>query len=318
MIDRFIYTRMVSWDNIASLCRSNPYNEIYVDSIESPMPPTVDRIPLRVIHPVKNIVSENHSNNETTTKTAITITPNIKERDQEKSEKAEKAEKARGKCKEIDPIVLNLSDTVELYFNSSYSAKKQLECEEAVRIESHLNDLYKSESGRSRGWTKVGLEALIQPRCASGGDIKELSKSNKAFPWPLVADDKLYSAFLDFICVAKQIRCAVWFDEDKHVVVFPAADNKEVDKTNLPLYNISSNGVLLSLKINKNDELIQYCDANGWILMPPASIFHTLSTLTLSELESVGTKLGCVDLNGNKKERIAKLASYKLRQRLLE
>jgi hypothetical protein len=67
--------------------------------------------------------------------------------------------------------------------------------------------------------------------------------------------------------------------------------------------------------VQNGQDLLDYCDRNKWILMPPHSVFHTLSTLTLSELESVGNKLG-VALDGTKKERVAKLARCKLRSRL--
>ena len=296
---------MVSWENIANACQTNPYHSICVDSIPIPSPNTIDRYPLLTQTNPQNVVQ---------------MQPTQKPRIETPVQNLIQKGILKGiDRREIDPILLNMHDTIELYDSSSYAARKQLECEEAIRIEGLLKDLYKSESGRSRGWTKVGLESLIQARCASGGDIKELSKSKKAFPWPLVADDKLYSAFLDFLCLAKNIRCAVWFEDEKHVVVYPAADRIGVDaasKLKFPLYNVSSKGIALSVKIQKCDQLVQYCDANQWILMPPASIFHTLSTLTLSEMDSVGEKIGCTDLQGSKKERIAKLASYKLRQRL--
>jgi hypothetical protein len=216
----------------------------------------------------------------------------------------------------LDPLTIDMNDTVALYDSSSRNGKKQLECEEAIRLEGLLNELYTSQSGRSRGWTKTGLTALLQPRCASGGDIKELEKSKKAFLWALVVDDKVYSSFLDYICVAKQIRVAVWFEEDKYVVLFPAADRTTCPADTIPLYNITSKG-LPHRRVNTCEDLLSYCDTNNLVLMPPHSIFHSLSTLTLSELESVGTKMGCIGVTGTKKERVAKLANWKLRQRLL-
>ena len=218
--------------------------------------------------------------------------------------------------REIDPLVIDLADTVELYDSAPLTMRKQMECEEAKRIESLVAEYYKSQSGRSRGWTKIGLEALIQPRCASGGDIKELDKSKKAFAWPLVADDKVYSSLLDLMCLAKKIRVAVWFEEDKHVVLFPAADMIPAEEKEPVLYSITSNGQILTNGLRTGQELIQYCDDKQWILMPPHSIFHTLSTLTMTELESVSKKVGIPVIEGGKKERVAKLASFKLRMRL--
>jgi hypothetical protein len=209
-----------------------------------------------------------------------------------------------------------MNDAVALYDSSSRNGKKQLECEEAIRLEGLLNELYTSQSGRSRGWTKSTLTTLLQPRCASGGDIKELERSKNAFLWALVVEDKVYSSFLDYVCVAKQIRVAVWFEEDKYVVLFPAADRTTCPADTIPLYNITSKGIPHT-RVKTCEDLLSYCDTNNLVLMPPHSIFHTLSTLTLAELESVGTKMGCIGVTGTKKERVAKLANWKLRQRLL-
>ena len=51
--------------------------------------------------------------------------------------------------------------------------------------------------------------------------------------------------------------------------------------------------------------------------MPPYSVGHSLAGLNLEELESVGKKLGMAEVSGTKAERVAKIASYKLQQRLL-
>lgn len=218
---------------------------------------------------------------------------------------------------QVDPIVLGIKDP--LYEGAPVHTRYQIECEEAQRIEKIVGDLYKSQGGRSRGWTKVGLEGLIRPRCATGGNLHELARMKVGFPWKVVAEDKLASAFLDFLCVAKQIRVAVWDAESKHVILFPAADStcmeldtdKVVDYT---LWNVTTAG---NIQYGEIKDLVAYCDKESWTLMPPMSIHHSLSGLTLAELESVGTKLGMTSVEGSKVQRVAAIAVYKLRQRLL-
>ena len=219
--------------------------------------------------------------------------------------------------KEVDPIVLGIDQNDPLYDGAPQRTKHQMECEEAQRLEGVLNELYKTQGGRSRGWTKTGLESMIKPRCASGGDIKELDRAKKAFLWQLVIEDKPCSAFLDFVCVAKKIRVAVWFEESKQVILYPAADNLDDGDPlhEFPLYNVTSQG-LPRVGIRTCAELVAYCDSNKFILMPPNSVVHSLSTLNMGELESVGKKLGMASVDGSKAERVAKLAIYKLRQRL--
>ena len=214
----------------------------------------------------------------------------------------------------IDPIVLGIESFEPLYPMAPSRSRHQMELEEAQRIEAILNDLYKSQGGRSRGWTKVGLEAMIKPRCASGGDIKELDKAKRAFLWPLVVEDKPTAAFLDFLCVAKRIRIAVWFDDTKQVVVYPAADTPGLEGS-VPLYHVTSSGVPRQ-GLSTCADFLAYCDSNGTVVMPPTSILHSLEGLTLADLESVGAKLGMTDVTGNKATRVAKIAVFKLRQRL--
>jgi hypothetical protein len=214
----------------------------------------------------------------------------------------------------IDPITIGIELVEPLYLTAPYRSRNKMECEEGQRIEALVNDLYKSQGGRSRGWTKVGLDAMLKPRCASGGDLKELDRAKKAFLWPLVVDDKPTGAFLDFLCVAKGIRLAVWFDETKQVVLYPAADRPDAESTP-PLYHVTAQGIP-QLGLRTCSEFLAYCDSNNFVVMPPNSVLHSLEGLTLPDLESVGTKLGMTDLVGTKATRVAKIAVYKLRQRL--
>jgi len=218
---------------------------------------------------------------------------------------------------QVDPIVLGIADG--LYENAGSQMKRQMQCEEAQRVEGLIASLYTSQGGRSRGWTKTGLEACIKPRCSSGGDLHALDKAKSTFLWPLVRTDKTASAFLDFLCVAKSIRVAVWFDEEKTVMVYPAADKSGGEPvTNYPLFNVSYNGFMLrSNKIHNGADLVTVCEENGYSYLPPYSVSHSLSNLTVGELASVATKLGMSEISGTKAERVGKISQYKLRQRLI-
>lgn len=216
--------------------------------------------------------------------------------------------------KAIDPIVLGIEHQDPLYPSAPRLTKHQMEITEAQRIESMMKDIYSKESGRSRGWTKVGLEQMLKPRCASGGDIKELEHARVSFPWKLIRDDKLASAFLDFICVCKQIRVAVWDNESKIVVLYPAADPVSLSKPETyPLYHINCAGELM----HGSHDLIKLCDTNKFVLMPPLSVMKSLSGLTIDELGTIAKQLSMPDdIKGTKTERIAAIASYKVRSRV--
>ena len=217
----------------------------------------------------------------------------------------------------LDPIVLGLEKTDILYNDVTKTIKKQKEIEEALRIEERISELYKSQGGRSRGWTKALLEAIIKPRCASGGDLYELKSSKSVFLWQMVCSDKPTSAVLDFLCVAKQIRVAIWSEEKKTILIFPAADyigedaNKEIG-----LYNVSDTGLLQKSGLNTGSALVKFAQEEGWTLLAPHSVIHSLEKLTLAELASVGEKLGMGVVEGSKVERIAAIVSFKLKSRL--
>jgi hypothetical protein len=217
---------------------------------------------------------------------------------------------------EVDPISIGIEERDILYTGVSKRTKHQMECEEAQRLEGMLSELYKSQGGRSRGWTKSGLDLMIKPRCASGGNIKELDRAKQAFTWQLVGDNKELSAFLDFICVAKKIRIAVWFTEEKRILLYPAADYAGVEETDhFPLYHVDSKGHIRR-GFDKGTELVTFCNSNNYVMLPPISVMNSLSKLSVDELESVSQKLGMGSVDGKKSERIAKIAMHKLHQRL--
>lgn len=214
----------------------------------------------------------------------------------------------------IDPIILGIEHVDPLYLSAPKLTKHQMDIAEAQRLEAMMNDVYGKESGRSRGWTKSGLEQMLKARCASGGDIKELERARVSFPWKLIRDDKLASAFMDFVCVCKQIRVAVWDTDAKIVALYPAADPVSIKKDSYPLYHVNTQGE----QMFGSQDLLKLCDSNKFVLMPPLSVLKSLSGLTLDELAKIATQLGMRDgVDGNKAERVAAIASYKVRARLL-
>ncbi len=217
----------------------------------------------------------------------------------------------------IDPILLGIALLDPLYEGSPHTTRHAIEKETAIKLESELDALYKSNNGRSRGWTKVGLEGMIKPRCASGGDLKELDRAKKAFLWNLVQDDKTISAFLDFVCCARKIHCVVMDPEKRVGVLYPAADQMADDAAAAapPLYLVDTTGHPM-FGIRNATELLEFLDKNKWKLLPPHSVVHSLSNLKLDELESVGKRLGMTAVEGNKTARITAIAEFKTRARL--
>jgi len=218
----------------------------------------------------------------------------------------------------IDPIVLGIEFSDPLYDAATKMSKREMEIKEAQLCESRIDELYKSQGGRSRGWTKAMLEAAIRPRCASGGNLYELKAAKCLFLWQMLSNDKATSGFLDFLCVAKQIQIAVWNEEKRTVVVYPAADYIGDGYTGpRALYNVSNSGHMLkSGSVRTGKDLVTFASKYSWTLLPPASVIHTLEKLTISDLETIGKKLGMAEVTGSKVERIAAVAGFKLKSRL--
>jgi hypothetical protein len=221
----------------------------------------------------------------------------------------------------LDPVVLGIEHREVLYNDSPKASKRQIEIDEALRCESRIDELYKSQGGRSRGWTKTMLEAAIRPRCASGGNLHELKQAKSVFLWQMAGQDKATSGFLDFLCVAKQIQVAIWNDEHRTVTVYPAADyigDGAISATARPFYNVLDSGLIMkSNGVRTGGELVTFASTHGWTLLPPPTVIHSLEKLTLNDLESVGKKLGMSDVVGSKIERIAAVAGFKLKSRLV-
>jgi hypothetical protein len=70
-------------------------------------------------------------------------------------------------------------------------------------------------------------------------------------------------------------------------------------------------------KVDNGKALIDYASKYSWTLLPSNSVIHSLEKLTLGDLESVGKRLGLAEVTGSKVERIAAIAGYKLKSRLL-
>jgi hypothetical protein len=130
-------------------------------------------------------------------------------------------------------------------------------------------------------------------------------------------EDKGSAAVLDFICVAQQIRVAVWQTSSKTITLYPAADQQVPEPIPLPLYHVEEGGIPKALSMG-GAALIKFAETNGWTLAPPASVLKSLAHLTLPELESVGTRLGAPDFTDLKKaERITALGAFQVKQRLV-
>jgi len=300
---------MVHWNELSDFLKSNPFQTYNVCALELLVPNRkgVDHFPILA---AQVDVVESPAPPPAPPVVVPPTTPAIQPK---------KVEKLNILKYTLDPIVFGIEMIDILYNNSPKASKRQMEIDEALRCEARIDELYKSQGGRSRGWTKTMLEAIIRPRCASGGDLHELKQAKSVFLWQVVKTDKSVSAFLDFLCVAKQIQVAIWDDDTKAITVYPAADYISDGSFGVVkgLYHVHHTGMIMRVGgVTTGKDLVNYATTHSWTLLPSTSVIHSLEKLTLADLESVGKKLGMAMVAGSKVERIAAIAGYKLKSRL--
>jgi hypothetical protein len=309
---------MVHWNELSDFLKSNPFQTYNVCALELLVPNRkgVDHFPILAaqVDVVESTPSAPPAPPPASpAPSPVVVQPTIP------AIQPKKVEKLNILKYTLDPIVFGIEMIDILYNNSPKASKRQMEIDEALRCEARIDELYKSQGGRSRGWTKTMLEAIIRPRCASGGDLHELKQAKSVFLWQVVKTDKSVSAFLDFLCVAKQIQVAIWDDDTKAITVYPAADYISDGSFGVVkgLYHVHHTGMIMRVGgVTTGKDLVNYATTHSWTLLPSTSVIHSLEKLTLADLESVGKKLGMAMVAGSKVERIAAIAGYKLKSRL--
>ena len=313
---------MVHWNELSDFLKSNPFQTYNVRGLELLVSERkgIDHFPiLAAAVPVVESPVAAAAAPMTNTLVTTPAAPVAPAAPVIQTKKVEKTEKLNILKYTLDPIVFGIEMIDILYNDSPKASKRQMEIDEALRCEARIDELYKSQGGRSRGWTKTMLEAIIRPRCASGGDLHELKQAKSVFLWQVVKTDKSVSAFLDFLCVAKQIQVAIWDDDSKAITVYPAADYISDGAFGVVkgLYHVHHTGMMMRVDgVRTGKDLVDYATRHSWTLLPSTSVIHSLEKLTLADLESVGKKLGMAEVTGSKVERIAAIAGYKLKSRL--
>jgi hypothetical protein len=201
----------------------------------------------------------------------------------------------------MDPISIGMAARDPMYEIATKQVKQTLEAEEAQRLEGLLDSLYKSESGRSRGWVKTHLTTFLLPRAASGSFVS----AKEVFSWEQVRTDKQTSAILDFVCLAKGIRIAIWYPESKETYIWPAADKGSETP---PLLHFSPSGAPI-----RKDSVFE----DGWTLRPPVSFDHSLEKLTISELGTLAQKVGIPEPSGKKTDYIRAIGTARTKLRFV-
>lgn len=112
---------------------------------------------------------------------------------------------------DIVSLVLWTSDP--LYRTATATAQRLMEKEEAAALLHASEAEWKRLGGRVRGWVKGHLEEDLRDRSA-GGDPK-------ADAWSSLRDTKRAANLVDYVCMVRGLRVALWWPESRVATVFP-------------------------------------------------------------------------------------------------
>ncbi len=310
---------MVTFSQIEEVIAKNPHRRCICENVNITEPSYILKLKEMIEKPIEKVIEKPVENpiekpiEKVIEKTIEKSIEKVIEKPVEKPVEKVIQTKAIGfiQKRQIDPIVLGISEKDFLYMGASDKTKHQMECEESIRIEGLIDKLYSEEGGRSRGWTKKMLEAFIKPRCASGGNLFELEKAKVSFDWEKIFSDKETSAILDFLCLAKNIRVVVWKDEF-HFGLWPAADHAVIEKipTLIHIALVDGKGYLTNGSFNTIENLFEYVKTNekvGWI--PALACSNLLSNKTVDELNEEGKKVHLDVSDLKKSQKIAMIAA---------
>jgi hypothetical protein len=122
-----------------------------------------------------------------------------------------------------EDTTLTVSDAVSfalwirepLYRTATPSVRRAMESEEATTLLNASEAAWKEKGGRVRGWVRKHLDEDLRQRSGGVDPVPDA--------WENVRTARRAAQLLDYVCVMRELRLALWWPEHKIVSVFPAA-----------------------------------------------------------------------------------------------
>jgi len=112
-----------------------------------------------------------------------------------------------------DPVSFSLWVRDPLYRIATPAIRRSLEMEEAAFLLHGSEAAWKQHNGRTRSWIRKHLEEDLRLR-AGGGDPAPDA-------WEAIRTTKRAALLLDYVCVVRSLRVALWWPDLKAVTVVP-------------------------------------------------------------------------------------------------
>ncbi len=112
---------------------------------------------------------------------------------------------------DVVSFVLWLSDP--LYRATTPAGRRTMEMEEAQSLLLTLDASWKSHNGRARSWVRKHIEEDLRLRAGGGDPVADF--------WTGVREKKRTALLMDYVCVVRGIRVAVWWPTAAVVTMYP-------------------------------------------------------------------------------------------------
>lgn len=112
-----------------------------------------------------------------------------------------------------DPVSFSLWMRDPLYRIATPAIRRSMEMEEAAFLLHGSETAWKQHNGRTRSWIRKHLEEDLRLR-AGGGDPAPDA-------WEAIRTTKRAALLLDYVCIVRSLRVALWWPDLKAVTVVP-------------------------------------------------------------------------------------------------
>lgn len=118
----------------------------------------------------------------------------------------------------MDGVALSLWVRDPMYRAASPPIRRSMEMEEAAWLLHESEPAWKEHNGRVRGWVRKHLEEDLRLRAGGGEPAPDAFEA--------IRGTKRAALLMDYICVMRDLRVALWWPEHKAVTVIPASGSK--------------------------------------------------------------------------------------------
>jgi hypothetical protein len=152
-----------------------------------------------------------------------------------------------------DAVSLALWVRDPLYRVASSVIRRSMEMEEAASLLHASEIAWKQYNGRARGWVRKHLEEDLRLRAGGGDPLPDA--------WEAIRTTKRPALLMDYVCIMRGLRAALWWPEHKAVTVAP-----------LTLSTSDNGGVQISCQVS---QVVQLNCQSGHMLLGPSAEFST-------------------------------------------